>query len=156
MDFDKFMQSSLAARTATVDVPELKAFFGKDAPKWTVRGITAAELARAKEAAEDSGDLTRAAVEALSGSGDKVEALRKLLGVSDKNTPGDISRRIEMLTHGSVSPEIGSGRRDVVVKLSENFPTVFYNLTNQILSLTGEGAELVKRKNSGKAPKSGA
>ena len=44
--------------------------------------------------------------------------------------------------------------RDVAVRLVENFPTVFWNLTNKILSLTGQGAELGKPKPSGKTRKS--
>jgi hypothetical protein len=58
-----------------------------------------------------------------------------------------------MLTAGSVSPALGQQNRDGAVKLAETFPTVFYNLTNKILSLTGQGAEVGKRKRSGTAEK---
>lgn len=154
MDINKFMQAPLERRTKTVDVPELKEFYGEDEePKWIVRALTAAELGRAKQTAEMGAENARAAVEALSGSVEKADAVRKLLGISDKEVPGDITRRIEMLCAGSVSPEIGEAGRDAVVRLSEMYPTTFYNLTNIILSLTGEGAELGKRKPSGKTQK---
>ena len=155
MDLAKFLNESLSPRTVTIEVPELKAFFGKDKPEWTVRGLSAAELGRAKEAAERGLINTMAMVEALAGTGDKAESIRKTMGISDKDVPADISRRIEILTAGSISPELGKDNRDVAVKLGEQFPTTFYNLTTHILSLTGQGAEVGKPKRSGKKAKSG-
>jgi len=155
MDVQKFLNSALSSRTATIQVPELAAFFEDDAtPEWVVRGLTAAELGRASEAAERGQENLKALVEAMAGSGDKAEALRKVIGVSESDVPSDVSRRIEMLTAGSVSPVLGTENRDVAVKLAETFPTVFYNLTNKILALTGQGCELGKPKPSGKTPKS--
>lgn len=155
MDLDKFLGESFVPRTATIEVPELSVFFAEgEATEWTVKGLTAAELARANQAAERGQDNVRALVEAMAGTGDKAEALRKTLGISEKDVPGDISRRIELLTAGSVSPALGQSRRDVAVKLGETFPTVFYQLTNKILSLTGEGSELGKLKPSGSSKKS--
>lgn len=155
MDLDKFLNESLAPRTATIEVPELAVFFAEgEATEWVVKGLTAAELARANQAAERGQENVRALVEAMAGTGDKAEALRKTLGISEKDVPGDVSRRIELLTSGSVSPPLGQSRRDVAVKLGEAFPTVFYQLTNKILSLTGEGAELGKLKPSGSSKKS--
>lgn len=153
MDLNKFVNESLSSRETTIDVPELQDFFGKDDPKWTVRGLTAAELGRANESADKGQDNLRAMVDAMAGNGDKAEALRKAMGVSDKDIPQDVSRRISMLAAGSVEPKLGSEHREVAVKLAETFPTVFYNLTNKILELTGQGAEVGKRKASGKTPK---
>ena len=153
MDLQKFLNASLSSREAVIEVPELKGFFGEDEPKWTVRGLTAAELGRANEAADRGQENIKALVDAMAGNGDKAAALRKTMGISDKDTPADVSRRIEMLAAGSVSPELGADNRDVAVRLAESFPTVFYSLTNQILSLTGQGAEVGKRKASGKTPK---
>lgn len=150
MDLDKFINASLLPRTKSVDVPELTAFFGKKPAVWTVRSLTASELARANIAAEKGAENIAALVEAVAGNGDKAEAIRKSLGISESDVPGDISRRIELLTTGSVDPELGSDKRDVAVKMAESFPTAFYALTNAILSLTGEGAALGKPKRSGK------
>lgn len=153
MDIQKFLNAALKPRQTSVDVPELKAWFGKDEPTtWTVRGLTAAELAHANQAAERGLDNVRAMVAAMAGDGDKAAAIRQTLGLSNEDVPGDVSRRIEMLAAGSVSPALGAENRDVAVKLGEAFPTVFYQLTNTIIGLTGQGAELGKSQRSGKTP----
>lgn len=152
MDLQKFLSAPLAPRQATVDVPELAAWFGKEPAAWTVRGLTAAELSRANQAADRGLDNARAMVAALAGDGDKAAAIRTAMGLSSDDVPGDISRRIEMLAAGSVAPLLGGDNRDVAVKLAETFPTVFYQLTNAITNLTGQGAEVGKPKRSGKTP----
>lgn len=154
MDIQKFLNAALAPRTEEVPVPELAAWFGEEtSPTWTIRGLTAAEMGRAREAAEEGRtDNMRALVSALAGDGDKVSAIRKAFGLAEDDVPGDVSRRIEMLAAGTVSPDLGAEKREVAVKLSETFPTLFYNLTNKIIVLTGQGAELGKQKRSGATP----
>lgn len=152
MDLQKFLSAPLAPRQSTVDVPELAAWFGDKPAAWTVRGLTAAELSRANQAADRGLDNARAMVAALAGDGDKASAIRQAMGLSNDDVPGDISRRIEMLAAGSVAPLLGGDNRDVAVKLAETFPTVFYQLTNAITNLTGQGAEVGKPKRSGKTP----
>jgi len=151
VNVDKFLGASLSLREASIEVPELAEFFedGEDAV-WVVRGLTAVDLGRAGEESQRSENI-EALVSAVSGEGDKVDAIRKAFGISGKDVPADVSRRIAILAAGSVSPALGEDRRDVAVRLAETFPTTFYTLTNKILSLTGEGAELGKRKGSGKA-----
>lgn len=142
MDIQKFLNASLKPRQASLEVPELAAWFAPDVPPtWVVRGLSAAELCRANQAAERGLDNVRAMVAALAGEGDKAAAIRQAMGLSHEDVPGDISRRIEMLAAGSVTPVLGDENRDVAVKLAELFPTVFYQLTNAITSLTGQGAE---------------
>lgn len=152
MDLQKFLSAPLAPRQSTVEVPELAAWFGKEPAAWTVRGLTAAELSRANQAADRGLDNARAMVAALAGDGDKAAAIRTAMGLSNDDVPGDVSRRIEMLAAGSVAPLLGGDNRDVAVKLAETFPTVFYQLTNAITNLTGQGAEVGKPKRSGKTP----
>lgn len=154
MDLQRFLNAALSPREASIEVPELAEWFGEGEPAvWVVRGLTAAEMGRAREAAEEGrADNVRALVAAMAGGGDKVSAIRKAFGLGDDDVPADVSRRIEMLAAGSVSPALGSDNREVAVKVAEAFPTVFYNLTNQILALTGQGAELGKPKRSGKTP----
>lgn len=151
LDLQKFLNAALQPRQQTVDVPELQTWFPADAaPIWTVRGLTAAELARANQAAETGLENVRAMIAALAGTGtDKSGAIRQAMGLSDEDVPADISRRIEMLTAGSVSPALGPNQRDVAVKLAEAFPGLFYKLTNIVINLTGQGAELGKPKRSG-------
>jgi hypothetical protein len=67
-------------------------------------------------------------------------AVRKALGLT-ADTPGEIAKRLEMLTLGSVAPAISL---PVAVKLAEAFPIEFLTLTNEISELTGKGAEMVK------------
>lgn len=153
MDIQKFLNAALQPRTSTQDVPELAAWFPAGvAPVWQVRGLTAAELARANQAAESGLDNVRAMVAALAGEGDKAAAIRTAMGLSQDDVPADVSRRIEMLAAGSVLPLLGVDNRDVAVKLAESFPTVFYQLTNAIISLTGQGAVPGKLSGSGATP----
>ncbi len=150
MDLQRFLQAALQPRQASVDVPLLKPWFGDAEPVWVVRGLTAAEMARADEAARSGLDNVRAMIEALAGdAADKAANFRRSLGLSEDDVPADISRRIEMLTAGAVNPELGTANREVAVKLAEAFPVVFYTLTNQIINLTGQGAEPGKPRRSG-------
>lgn len=156
MDIQQFLNAALRPRQQTLAVPELAAWFAPDAPpEWVVRGLTGPELARANEAANGGLDNLRAMVAALAGEGDKAQAIRQALGLAADDVPGDISRRIEMLAAGSVTPALGADNRDVAVKLAESFPTVFYQLTNAIVNLTGQGAEPGKAPHSGPTPASG-
>jgi hypothetical protein len=153
MDLQKFSNANLVQREASIPVPELAEWFGKDEdPVWIVRGLTAAELGRAKQSASTRAETLRALIAAMAGEGDKSSEIRKAMGLSDEEVPEDVSRRIEMLVSGSVNPKLGPDQRDVAVKLAEAFPTTFYNLTNHITNLTGQGAEPGKRKPSGKIP----
>lgn len=152
MDLDKFLAAPLPSRSSTIAVPELAAFFEKDEKaEWVVRGMTATELARTKEAHSNS-DLLKQVAEKLA-TGDKASALKDVLGVGSDEVPEDISERIERLAIASVSPALGDEKRDIAVKLAESFPVTFYKLTNEILNLTGQGADLGKLKRYGRTAK---
>ena len=152
MDLQKFLQAQVQAREAAIKLPpDLHPYFGKE---WRVRNLSAPELARSREAGERSESL-KALVSAMAGSGDKAEAIRKSMGLSDEEVPADISRRIEMLTLASVEPKLGSENREVAVKLSETHATTFYELTNKILELTGSGSEVGKPRSSTRTKASG-
>lgn len=152
MNLQRFLDAALVPRQMDVDVAELVGtlFDEGEKPVWTVRGLTAAELGRAKQAGVEGLDTVKALVAAMAGDGDKAMQIRKAFGLSNDDVPQDISYRIEMLAAGSVSPALGVANRDVAVKLAEAFPITFYDLTNKILNLTGQGAELGKPKRSGK------
>jgi len=149
MDLQKFINANFANREASVAVPALAEFFpdGCD-PVWTVRGLTAAEMARANEAISSHAAIKKV-VEAIAAGADKAKTVMDTLGLTGDEVPADISRRIEMLAAGSVWPALGADHRDVAVRLAESFPVVFFELTNKILELTGQGAEVGKRKPSG-------
>lgn len=152
MNLQRFLSAALAPRQLEVQTPELAGVLFDDAekPVWIVRGLTAAELGRAKQSSEEGLDTVKALVQAMAGDGDKAAQIRKAFGLGDDDVPQNISYRIEVLAAGSVSPALGTENRDVAVKLAETFPTIFYDLTNQILNLTGQGAVLGKPKRSGK------
>ncbi len=155
MDLNAFLAAALAPREQAVEVPELAAWFAEGEPAvWTVRGLSAAELGRAKEACARGLDNIRALVEAMAGdgNGDKAASIRRAFGLSTDDVPEDVSRRIEMLAAASVSPAIGPENRDVIVKLAESFPTTFYRLSNTVDALTGQGAVEGKPKRSGASP----
>jgi hypothetical protein len=153
-DIQAFLAAAVQLREERIAVPELAAWFPPGAdPVWVVRGLTAAELARANAAAADNLSNLRALVSALAGDGsDKTASIRTAFGLSNDDVPGDTSRRIEMLAAGSVQPVLGVENRDVAVKLAEKYAGRFYELTNAIVNLTGQGAEPGKAKRSGLTP----
>lgn len=138
-DTQKFMKTKYTPRVVDVQVPDLKDFFGPDEPPvFKVRNLTGNEFARVHEAVDRHKNLSAIMESILSTqqSTDKIEAFRKLFGVSD-DVPSDIAKRLEMLTIGSVDPVIDL---DAAVKLAETFPVEFYSLTTKILEITGQGS----------------
>lgn len=137
-DSNKFLKTKFRDRTLDVPVPELKKFFSADEkPVWTVRGLTAEEIARANDEVSQNKDVA-AIVSALASSisKEKAEAVKDLVGINKDRLPGDVVKRISHLMSGSVSPECS---REMAVKLGENQAVVFFNLTNKILELSGKG-----------------
>lgn len=154
MAFDqkRFLKIKMEARTESVPVPDLTAFFPDGEPAvWLVRGLTGQELGRANEAAAKN-KIVAATMDAISGMSAKeqIEEIKNALGLGG-NVPDDIARRIEYLTVGSVNPAI---TQEVSVKLCETYPVEFYELTNIITRLTGKGfVEAKKSKPSGEMEK---
>ena len=149
---DAFIQADLKPREKTIKVPDLQEWFeeGQEAV-WKVRGLVGIEVAQYQEAREKNRDMSAIAEGLL--SSDKVEiieAMRERLGVGDDSVPDEVAKRSEVLVLGSVSPEVDN---QIAIKLCEAFPVLFYDITNQILSLTGEGSCLGKSQDSGKIQK---
>jgi hypothetical protein len=154
MSFDakKFLKTKFTARTADVPVPDLQAYF-PDGEKalWKVRGLTGRELGRANEAAEKNRNIA-AILEGLAAgaSKEKTEAVKELLGVGG-TAPQDIAKRLEQLVMGSVEPPC---TLDLALHLCESFPVEFFQLTNKIVELTGQGRLPGKPQPSGESEKS--
>ncbi len=146
MNLDRYRNDRREASSELIAVTPLSPYFedGSD-PLFKVRGLTAAELGRSKEAAARQQDKA-ALVSALMGgnSQEKANALRNLS--EGPEVPDDVAQRQEMLAIGCVEPKL---QHSDAVLLSEDFPTEFYLLTNAILRLTGEGRQLGKSKASG-------
>lgn len=150
-DKKKFMKAEFEQRTEKVPVKELKEFFNEDEdPVWIVRNLSGHELGKVNEAAQRNRTIGAILDGILSAEvKDKVDAIKAAIGMTD-NTPDDIARRIEMLTIGSVDPEID---HETAVRICAYHPTRLYELTNMITLLSGQGAQVKKkRSNSGAIP----
>jgi hypothetical protein len=146
------MATQFEPRTARIDVPGLADWFDDgDAAVWTVRGQTANEVAVSMEAGAKHKNID-SIIKAIATNQDQVNELKKAIGV-EKDTPGEIIKRLEQLVQCSVEPVI---TLDVAVKLGETRPVEFYQLTNGILRLTGLGMDIKKPKASGAVAKSEA
>ena len=150
-----FMAAQFRPRVKAVPVPGLQSFYdGDDAPPaWSVRGLTANELARARDAKSKNQNVVALATALTqSDSDEKVKALRNAFGYGD-DVHHEVAYRLELLSMGSVDPECPL---DMAVRMSERFPVIFWELSSAILDLTGQGQEdaTKKPKPSGKIQKS--
>ncbi len=155
LDVDKFTGTTFQQRCKEVPVPDLAAFFKGVAkgekPVWKVRGLNGDELARCNEAQARNRQRNALLEGMLSGQEDKVaEAVRELLGANGK-VPDDLAKRMEMLVIASVEPACN---HRLAVKLSQAYPLVFFELTTEIVRLTGLGGEPGKPKRSSGTRKS--
>lgn len=151
-DINKFETTTFEDRVVVVPVPELKEFFDKkDKPEWSVRGLTAAELAVTNEAVSANSNM-EGVLSAIAShlKSDKVSAATDILGLPSDNVPNDLVRRFSMLVQGSVEPKCS---QSMAVKMGETFPTTLFKLTNKIIELTGEG-KVGESKPCGKTKKS--
>lgn len=131
----KFQAAQFTARTERVELRSLAEYFEEgDEPCFVVRGLNAAELQKALEAASKQSTVD-SIVKAISSSKDQIDAIRKAIGLTS-DTPAEIAKRSEMLVMGSVEPKLNHAE---VAKLSEAFPIEFFDLTNKIVNLTGLG-----------------
>jgi len=150
-DCSKFMEQEYSPREQAVSVPDLSAYFGDgETAEWVVRGLTGNELAKCNEATENRKQLA-GAIDALASGNAKevIEHLKTTMGMGD-DVPADIIRRMTMLEFGSVSPK---ATLEVAVKLNDNHPIEFFQITNAITELTGAGAILGKPKSCGSETK---
>jgi len=147
-DSKRFMSTHFTAREEDIPVPDMKDFFEpKEKPVWRVRGLTGYELGHVNQAAERNRNMD-AILDGIASSvaASKADAIRKLIGDKDE-VPDDVARRIEMLVIGSVAPEADIG---MAVKICKHFPIEFYQLTQAISRLTGQGGATKKKpQNSG-------
>jgi len=146
-NIDKLMGNSFVPREDIVPLPDLAEFFpDKEKPEFTVRGLNGIELARVNESVEKNRNLT-GIIEGLVSPDqrDKIDALRDMVGLGNK-TPDEIVRRVQLLIIGSVEPKF---QQDQAVRFCRVYPIEFYQITNKITQLTGQGHILGKPKPSG-------
>jgi len=137
-----FMQAKLVARQRAISVPVLSDWFEDEEPKWVVRGLTANELAKVNEA-ERRNKRESALIDALADANRQeiISEMQRALG-RGRDTMPDLARRLELLTLGSVAPECSE---ELAVKMAEKFPVQFFELTNAVLELTGQGSDAEKK-----------
>jgi len=146
-DFNKLVNGQFVPREEILTLPDLKEFFLEgEIPEFVVRGLTGHEFGRVQEAVERNKGLS----EILDGltsaiQKEKIEALKASIGLSEK-TPNEIVKRIQLLILGSVNPKF---EQDSAVRFCKYFPIEFYQLTNRITELTGQGHIPGKPKPSG-------
>ncbi|MFH2098508.1 MAG: hypothetical protein ABIJ95_03280 [Pseudomonadota bacterium] len=154
MGFDAkaFKREKFTPRLEDVSVPDLAPWFGDgETPIWTVRNLTAREIARAREVAAGGAKNQAALAEILSkrvGS-ESLAAIREWAGESE--TPQGLTLKMEYFIVGTVSPDLsGDAALEVAIRMVEAFPLVFEALVVRIMELTGLGAVPGKSKPSGK------
>lgn len=142
-DTEKFNTTTFKDRVEAMPVPRLAAFFNLEegeAPTWVVRGLTGEESAIAKQAVQENQNIEAVLKAVGSKIGKDLEAgVKELAGLhsaSDEKVPDELIQRFSWLTMGSVDPICD---HELAVKLAENFPEDFYQLTNKIMQLTGQG-----------------
>ena len=136
-DSGRFLAEKFEPRTNSVPVPELKDWFDKgDKLVWKVKGLTGVEIAKADEYASKR-SISTAILEGLLSmrAQDVKESIKMMVGQGDE-IPEATAKRIGHLVAGSVDPVCDE---DLAARLNKAFPTVFMNLTNQILILSGQG-----------------
>lgn len=142
-DGKAFNKAKFSPRTALVPVPSLAAFFKDDeAAEFEVRSLSGNEMALCNDALARRANI-ELVITAMRLTGEHKEALDRLLGSTDELSP-EIAKRLEMLN--IVFPGLGY---PTWIKVCDAFPVVFYELTNKILELTGQGKALEKPKPSG-------
>lgn len=158
-NFDEFLKEKYVPREKVLTLGN----FGdsSESVSWTVRGLTAIELAKVDAAIDANQQLAKLmatvtqAVSADSDTKTKVDAqteiLEKTLGVSG-DVPDALIRQFAVFEAGSVKPEVPN--RQATRKFSEVHPVEFTRVVNEIWALTGLG-KLAKKKpvNSGKQEK---
>jgi len=140
-----FMKAEFRPRTGEILLPALKGFFTNGAqPLFKLRGLNAVEIANTNEAAITNQRKDNA-IQAITDRQEEIEIMREALGIS-VDIPYEIAKRIEQLIIASIEPKL---ERRVVLKLQEVYPIEFYQLTNEIIRLTGLGMDLKKPEPSG-------
>jgi len=150
MDVERYRNERRSQRTEQVKVPQLSPYFRDgEEPLFTIRNMTAAEVWRAREAGARREEKLKIVEKMFSGNHDeRAHAIKQL--TDGPVVPDEIAKRIEMLSIACVSPAID---HEIAVRISEDFPIEFLDITNKIASLSGVGAQLGKPQSSGKAKK---
>ena len=149
MPFDakKYTKEERRARTGAVEVPALSDYFdeGEEA-LWQTRGISGYEYLELKNSIGDPETIS-AAITAIAGFGDQVEAVKQMLGIMPDLTEND---RLNMLLFvaGSVDESINF---ELAKRILNDHFTTYCRIVSSIDQLTGIGFVPGKPGRSGSA-----
>ena len=153
----KFKTAVYSERTEEIKVDQLKDFFtAKEKPIWVIRAIEGEELYKIRAAVERARDTETVLSQLLSGTAkQKAAAALQTLGLGD-DQPEEHIRRLHTLYYGSAEPNLREDPEgfEVCKKIAAKHGTLFDNLTNRIMILTGMGFKLGESIASGTTKKS--
>lgn len=137
MNLEKFRNTQFKRRTETVPVPALSQLFDEgEKVEFIVQNLTGEEVAIARERVKQNTALVEIVDKLVSSkAGQQIEGIKDALGMGD-NTPDDLVYRHAVAEFGIQSPSMNQSD---CVRLAQNFPAVFYDLTSKIFTLTGLG-----------------
>lgn len=136
-DVKSFKNSDFTARVEDVPVPGLAQFFAKGTdPVFKVRNLTGVEIGQIDSTGSKYRQVDVAA-KALHGTEkEKIEAFKKLFGMSDKMTE-QTARDTAALARGSVAPKCDL---ELAAFVRDRYPAVFSRLVRKIYELSELGA----------------
>jgi hypothetical protein len=147
MAFDtvKFEGAKFEERTSEVPMPGLAPFFDDDDKHvFVVRGVTAEELALAREQVDKNKAVRAALASDAATASEEVKAAIKTL-VAGADTKAEAPDRhvlnLNLAATGIVTPELSFSQ---VVKLAEKFPVEFNSIAQEVMRLTGLGQQVKK------------
>ena len=112
-----------------------------------VRGLTAEELAKADQEADNSKVLLQVAERLAGTESERAKGLLEGLGLGD-GTPKALAKKLSHVQMAVLKPSL---KIQDVVRIADAYPMDFLELTVRIYNLTGQGKVAhVKRKPSGK------
>lgn len=149
MNPDKFRSAKLRRPVKEFRAPALAGvlFDDEEEPVMYLKGLSANEMLTAREARQTN-SVRNALAKAIAEGEESAmqQAFKRLMGngVEDKITAAETAFRIEVIV-GGVTDQDGTKRifdHELAVKLAEYYPTLFLEVSTEILALTGEGASM--------------
>ena len=143
-DSKAFMNEQFEDRTMDVPVPGLAIWFGEgEKPVFTVKGLTFHQLNTADNKADNSEQMLKLVGKLQAKDGASIgEEIQNAFGIGE-DTPPNMVKRINHLVMGCLNPVVDE---EFAVKLASMYPVEFMDISNKIITLTGQGFVPGKRK----------
>jgi hypothetical protein len=149
-DAQRFLGTPMDRPEQDFPVPALRGWFaeGED-PVWPIRGLTANDLVRIRNAGAYQNREKALASALMTGDVAAISAATKnALGRGDDVEP-DTASRIETICLGSRFPDLSDEQiRSMAVKLEHDYPFAFIAISNAITALSGQDPDPKKKPTS--------